>query len=153
MSPYPLDPVHAVGPMRLVVSTYPSRESAFSAVDAVLARRLAACANVVPIDSRYWWKGKIESADESLVVFKTVPKRVGGLLRLLKESHPYSTPEIIEVDVPRVDAGYLRYLLSTLDPAGVPPPPSDVPRRPAGRRGRATRDPAQIRARHRRPSR
>jgi periplasmic divalent cation tolerance protein len=153
VSPYPLDPVRAVGPMRLVLSTYPSRGAALAAVDAVLARRLAACANVVPVDSRYWWKGRIESASESMVLFKTVPKRVGALLEFLKQSHPYDVPEVAELDVPRVDAGYLGYLATTLDAAAVPPPFRAGPKRRAGPRGRAARGPGRTRARHRRRSR
>jgi len=97
MSPYPLDPVEARGPMRLVLTSYPSRDAALRAVDAALARRLAACANLVPIDSRYWWKDRVESAGETLVLFKTVPKRVGGLFRFLKETHPYDVPEVVEI--------------------------------------------------------
>jgi periplasmic divalent cation tolerance protein len=153
MSPYPADPVRAEGPMRLVLTTYPSREAALSAVDVVLARRLAACANIVPIDSRYWWKGNVESAHESLVLFKTVPKRVGGLLHLLKQSHPYATPEVVELDVPRADESYLQYLATTLDPSTARTPFAKSPTRPAVRRARAAEVPGRTRAPRRRRSR
>lgn len=153
MSPYPLDPVRAVGPMRLVLSNYPSHETALRAVDAALDARLAACANIVPIDSRYWWNGTVESAHESLVLFKTVPKRVGALLRLLKDSHPYETPEIVELDIPRVDDGYLGYLLATLDPSAPAAHGNRVIRRSGARRGRAARVPGRTRAQHHRRSR
>jgi periplasmic divalent cation tolerance protein len=153
VSPYPLEPPEARGPMRWVVTTYPSPDAAARAVDAVLARRLAACANRLSIASRYWWKGQVESADEVLVLFKTVPKRVGGLFRFLKETHPYTVPEILELDVPRVDPEYLRYLVATLDPAGGPPRYGERPRRPAARRGRGARAPGRTRGPHRRPSR
>jgi len=152
MSPYPLDPVRALGPMRIVLTTYPSREAVLHAVDEALARRLAACANLLPIDSRYWWKGTVESARESLVLFKTVPKRVGALMLLLKETHPYGTPEVVEVDVPRADDGYLQYLTATLDPTARSPPIGDGPKRSGARRGRATRAPGRTRSRRRRRS-
>jgi periplasmic divalent cation tolerance protein len=153
MSPYPLDPVEARGPMRLVLTNYPSRDAARTAVDGALAGRLAACANLVPIDSRYWWKGRVESAAETLVLFKTVPKRVGALFRFLQETHPYDVPEILEVDVPRVDAEYLSYLAATLDRNAPPPPLGGGSTRPAGRRGPAARAPGRTRAPHRRRSR
>lgn len=153
MSPYPLDPVRAVGPMRLVLTTYPSREAAQVAVDAVVGRRLAACANCWEADSRYWWKGSVESARESLVLFKTVPKRVGALLAFLKRTHPYGTPEVVEVDVPRADPRYLAYIAATLDPAAPLPPLGGGPRRREGRRARAAAGPARIQARRRRRSR
>jgi periplasmic divalent cation tolerance protein len=153
MSPYPLDPAEARGPMRLVLTSYPSRDDALRAVDAVLARRLAACANLVPIDSRYWWKDRVESTGETLVLFKTVPKRVGALFRLLKETHPYAVPEVVEIDVPRAEPGYLRYLAATLDPDAPPPPLGGGTIRPAAPRGRGARAPGRTRAPHRRRSR
>ena len=153
MSPYPIDPARAVGPMRLVLTTFPSREAALAAVESVLAHRLAACANIVPIHSRYWWRGRLETADESLVLFKTVPKRVGALFRWLETTHPYDVPEVVEVDVPRSGSAYLEYLATTLDPDAPPPPLGGGPTRRGGRRGRGARAPARTRARHRRRSR
>jgi periplasmic divalent cation tolerance protein len=153
VSPYPIDPARAVGPLRLVVTTFPSREAAREAVEGAVAARLAACGTIVPVDSAYWWKGRVESAPEALVLFKTVPKRVGGLFRYLERIHPYDVPEILEIDVPRVGAAYLRYLAETLDPSAPPPPLGGGSTRPGARRGREARGPGRIRARHRRRSR
>ena len=153
MSPFPADPEWARGPMRLVLTTYPSRERAGAAVAGVLARHLAACGSVVPIDSRYWWEGRVESATEALVLFKTVPKRVGALFRFLEEDHPYSVPEIVELDVPRVTPAYLAYLVSTIDRGSRPPSVVRRPRRPGGRRVRAARSPGRIRGQPHRRSR
>jgi periplasmic divalent cation tolerance protein len=153
MSPYPLEPARTSGPMRLVITTYPSREAALRAVDSALRAGLAACANVLPAHSRYWWKGQLESADEALVLFKTAPKQVGALFRHLETTHPYDVPEIAEVDVPRVGNAYRRYLLATLDP-GSPTPPGDVgATRRGARRARGARSPARTRAPHHRRSR
>lgn len=153
MSPYPLDPVDATGPVRLVLVAAP-RAEATSLVEGALERRLAACANMAEVTSRYWWQGRRESAEESLIVFKTVPKRVGALFRYLAEHHTYDVPEILEVDVARVHPPYLEYLAATLD-ADAPPPPLGGGRRrttrPGGRRGRGARDPARTRAPRRRP--
>ena len=153
MSPYPLEPARALGPMRFVVTTYPSREAALEAVTSALAARLAACANIVPAHSRYWWKGRVESADEAIVLFKTVPKRVGALFAHLEMRHPYEVPEIVELDVPRVGNAYLRYLAATLDPDAPPPPLGGGATRRGGRRARGGRAPRRIRAPHRRRSR
>ena len=152
MTPYPLDPVRAVGPMRLVLSAYPSRDAALAAANGAVGRRLAACGTLLETDSRYRWRGKVVAARESLVLFKTVPKRVGALFEFLKATHPYEVPEIVELDVPRVDPGYLRYLALTLD-AGAPPPPlGGGTTRRARPRARGARVPARTRAPHRRRS-
>ena len=141
------------GPMRLVLTTYPSRARAFTAVAGALAGHLAACGSVVPVESRYWWEGRVQSEAEALVVFKTVPKRVAALFRFLKAEHPYSVPEIVELDVPRVAPGYLEYLLQTLDRVPVPPSEVRAPTRRGGRRGPGARSPGRTRARPRRRSR
>lgn len=156
MSPYPLDPVAAVGPLRLVLSAFPDDPSAARAVDAALAGRLAACANRWPVGSTYWWKGKVERTSEVLVLFKTAPKHVGALFALLARLHPYDVPEIVEVDVPRVHPPYLAYLAETIDPHAPPAPwggGTVAPTRRGSPRARAARAPGRTRGRHRRPSR
>jgi periplasmic divalent cation tolerance protein len=145
VSPYPADPEWAVGPMRLVMTTYPNRERAAAAVDGAVGRRLAACGSIVAVDSAYWWKGRVEREAEALVLFKTVPKRVGALFRYLEENHPYAVPEIVELDVPRVAAPYLSYLAETLDRASLPPARVMRATRSVGRRGRAVRSPGRTR--------
>jgi periplasmic divalent cation tolerance protein len=149
-----MDPVEATGPMRLVLTAFPSEAAADRAVRTVLTARLAACAQSTSIRSRFWWKGRIRSEDEVLVVFKTVPKRVGALFRRLAELHPYDVPEMIELDVPRVHPPYLAYLAATLD-ADSPPPPLGGGSPPVRRRGgpRARGDPRPGRTRAPRPRR
>ncbi len=152
MSPYPADPEWARGPMRLVLTTYPSRERALDEVAEAVARRLAACGSVVPVESRFWWNGKVAAEPEALVIFKTVPKRVGALIRFVAERHPYDVPEILELDVPRANPRYLAWLAGSLDRSSGPRS-GDALSRPAGPRARAARAPGRTRAPHRRRSR
>ena len=148
-----MDPVDATGPMRLVLCTFPSREVATERVRRAVHSKLAACANFWSIDSIYWWKEGITEDTEVLVVFKTVPKRVGALFEFLKRSHPYEVPEIIELDVPRVDPGYLTYLAATLDPASPPLPlGGGHPTRSGGPRARGARPLGRTRGPRRRRS-
>lgn len=127
-----MDPVDATGPMRLVLVAAPAT-AAEGLVRGALDHRLAACANTLPIHSTYWWRGRVETADEELVLFKTVPKLVGALFRYLAEHHPYEVPEILELDVPRIHPPYLRYLAETIDRAAPPLPLG------GGRAGRSSR--------------
>jgi periplasmic divalent cation tolerance protein len=153
VSPYPMDPVEATGPMRLVLTAFPSPAAADRAVRSVLTARLAACAQSTAVRSRFWWKGRVRTEEEVLVVFKTVPKRVGALFRRLAELHPYDVPEMIELDVPRVHPPYLAYLAETLD-ADSPPPPlgggAPPVRRRGGPRARGARRPGRTPAPRRR---
>ncbi|MGC2360539.1 MAG: divalent-cation tolerance protein CutA [Thermoplasmata archaeon] len=154
MTPYPADPEWARGPMRLVLTTYPNRERALAAVAGALTRRLAACGSVMPVDSKYWWRGRVQSESEALVLFKTLPKHVGALFRYLEEAHPYSVPEIVELDVPRVAPGYLAYLTGTLERSTAPSSRVGRVTRRGGPRVPAARAPGRIRGRpHRRSKR
>lgn len=156
MTPYPMDPVDATGPMRLVLVAAPRGPVSAGLARGALRARLAACVSTVPIESEYWWKGALERAEESLLVFKTVPKRVGALFRYLAANHPYEVPEILELDVPRIHEPYLRYLAATIDRAAPPLPlgggrPHGRPTRPGSRPGRGARAPGRTRAPRRRP--
>jgi periplasmic divalent cation tolerance protein len=155
VTPYPMDPVDATGPMRLVLCAFPSREVALERVRRAVRGKLAACANFWPIDSIYWWKRSITEDREVLVVFKTLPKRVGALFEFLKSTHPYAVPEILELDIPRVDLGYLGYLAATLDPASPPLPlGGGRPTRRAARKVRGARSLGRTQGpRHRRSKR
>ncbi len=153
MSPYPPDPVDATGPLRLVLTSFPSPEVADRIRRRVLEERLAACAWILPVDALYRWKGRLEGAREAAVLFKTLPKEVGALFRRLEELHPYEVPEIVELDVPRVSAGYLAWVHEVVE-GGRPPFPLSAPgRRPltrsGSRRARGARAPRGTRARRR----
>lgn len=77
----------------------------------VLNARLAACVNLVPrVRSRYWWKGKVESATESLLIIKTRAALVGRLTAEVKRLHSYTVPEVIALPVTAGNPDYLRWV-------------------------------------------
>ncbi len=152
---------HAIGGtdplLRLVYCTFPDAAAARRAGDGALRRRLAACINSFAVDSKYHWKGRLESTREVVVLFKTTPRMIGPLFEYLARSHPYSVPDIFELPVARGHRPYLEYLADTLEKE-PPIPPAHEPRRgsptrPGSRRGRAARAPRRTRAPPHRPSR
>lgn len=77
----------------------------------LLERRLVACVNAVPgVVSRYWWKGKLERDDETLLVMKTEAARVPEVIAALKDLHPYEVPELLSLPVDAGAAPYLAWL-------------------------------------------
>lgn len=77
----------------------------------VLEAKLAACVNQVPgIKSRYWWEGKIETAEEALLVIKTRSSLVAELCQSVKSVHPYSVPEIIALPIVEGHTPYLNWI-------------------------------------------
>ena len=53
----------------LVYTTWPSIVEAERAGRTIVERRLAACVNILPgMISHYWWEGKIERAEEVVMI-------------------------------------------------------------------------------------
>ena len=58
--------------------TCPTRAEARKNSKAILKKKLAACVNIIGgMESRYWWKGKLETASEYLWLIKTTQVRIG----------------------------------------------------------------------------
>jgi periplasmic divalent cation tolerance protein len=93
--------------MYLVLVTCP-KDSEERIANEVLKRRLAACVSILDgVHSLYWWEGRRESAEESLLLIKTRRELFGELERTVRGIHPYKTPEIISF---RAEEGSSRYL-------------------------------------------
>jgi len=91
--------------------------SAERIAEEVLKLRLAACVNIVgKVRSRYWWKGRLDSADESLLLIKTRSELFGRLEQTVKRIHPYEVPEIIGVRIERGSKDYLDWMLKETTP-------------------------------------
>jgi periplasmic divalent cation tolerance protein len=96
----------------------------------VLKLRLAACVNILgSVRSRYRWKGKLESAEESLLLIKTRAELFDKLERTVKRVHPYETPEIVGLSVERGSNAYLDWIEKE-----TAPNPREAGRRRAGGR-------------------
>jgi periplasmic divalent cation tolerance protein len=102
-----------------VATTTAEKKDAEALAQAVLENRLGACVQIGgPIDSRYWWNGRLESASEWIVTIKTRRDLFKPLEKLLLELHPYDQPEIVATVVSEVSAGYLKWLVEQVKEPG-----------------------------------
>ena len=83
----------------LVYVTNPDKNVAKRIGNHLLKKRLIACANIFPIDSAYWWKGKIEEAGEYIIIAKTKKENWGKVKKEIKKIHPCEVPCIIKINV------------------------------------------------------
>ena len=96
------------GRYRIVLVTCGSIGEARKIGRSVVEKKLAACANIVPVvESIYRWKGKVERAREVLVLMKTTASRLTQLEREVKRLHSY---EVLEFVVLPIAAGSKEYL-------------------------------------------
>ncbi len=92
----------------LILSTFGDIGTARSAAATLVEERLAACANLLPgVQSIYRWRGKVETAAEVMVLFKTTEAAQARFQARLKALHPYEVPEML---VLRPEDGLPEYL-------------------------------------------
>lgn len=90
--------------------TAPDRETARSIARTAVERRLAACANVWPIESTYWWKGTLEETAEFVIVFKTRRSLLRKLIAAVRAVHPYEVPCIVSYPMGAALPEYLDWI-------------------------------------------
>jgi|TARA_B100000959_G_scaffold275883_1_gene329836 periplasmic divalent cation tolerance protein len=96
---------------RIIISTYPDLKSAEKAAEYLIhEKRLAACVNLVKIESRYIWKDKYEESGEYLAIYKTTQEKMNDLKKEVEAQHPFNTPEVIEIAVFDMNKKYLDWL-------------------------------------------
>ena len=83
--------------LALVYVTNPSREKAEEIAGHLLEKKLIACANIFPVHSMYFWDGKLEKGDESVMIAKTTEDKYKEVEEEIKKVHPYSVPCIIKI--------------------------------------------------------
>lgn len=94
----------------IVLTTFANETDATKVINAVLENKLAACAQVININSHYTWKGKVCHEPEVLILFKTQWNLYDLLESKIKEMHPYEIPEIIAVDIEKGLPDYLNWI-------------------------------------------
>ncbi len=97
--------------MILVLSTFPNREEAHKIGKELLNKKLIACYNLTPVESAYWWKGKIEEANEVIMIMKA-NKSFEEIEKFIIEHHSYDVPEIIAIEPKAVNIKYLKWIKS-----------------------------------------
>jgi periplasmic divalent cation tolerance protein len=96
---------------RIILTTAGSQEEAGKIAYALVERRLAACVNIVPrIESVYRWQGKVETAQEWLLLIKTEAGLFERVRDAIKELHSYELPECVMLEVSAGSQEYLQWI-------------------------------------------
>lgn len=102
----------------IVLITTPTRNEAESLTKHLLKEKLAACINLLPVTSHYWWKNKIENTEETLMIVKTQRRLINQIVKLVQKHHTYKIPEIIALPIIQGNPKYLEWITETLKPGG-----------------------------------
>jgi periplasmic divalent cation tolerance protein len=97
--------------LSMVVTTTASREQAQQLATEMVARRLAACAQIDgPIESHYAWQGRLHTETEWRLTLKSTALRASALLSAVRAAHPYEQPQVIALAIAAADAGYAQWV-------------------------------------------
>jgi len=93
----------------VIYVTAPSIEVGKEIAAALLAKRLAACVNIIEtVHSLYLWEDKTQEDREALLIIKSRAALLEKqLIPAILEMHPYELPEVIALPIA---AGYAPYL-------------------------------------------
>ena len=101
-----------------VYTTWPSIVEAEQAGRNLVERRLAACVNILPrMISHYWWEGKVERAEEAVMIIKTRASLAPAVEAAVKDIHSYDVPAIVVLPVESVEQSYLGWIMAETEKA------------------------------------
>jgi periplasmic divalent cation tolerance protein len=84
----------------ITLCTCPDKDTAEKVARLLIGEKLAACVNILPnITSIYPWQGKIETAEEQLLIIKSPQTNYQAIETAIRSHHPYELPEIIAVPI------------------------------------------------------
>ncbi|MBS7626619.1 divalent-cation tolerance protein CutA [Candidatus Bathyarchaeota archaeon] len=95
-----------------VLVTCPDEETATKIARSLTDKRLAACINITSkVKSIYRWEGKVEEADEHLLIIKSKRKLLKKIVEDVKANHPYKTPEVISLQIVGGSKEYIDWIM------------------------------------------
>jgi periplasmic divalent cation tolerance protein len=101
----------------LVLVTASSKKEAENISQKLLEQKLIACANIVgPVSSLFHWGGKVERAEEFLILMKSRLDLFDAVSERVKALHSYEVPEVVALPIVAGSKVYLDWLGTSLQP-------------------------------------
>lgn len=95
----------------MVMVTTARKQEAEEIAQHLLKEKLIACANITgPVSSLFNWSGKIERAEEHLILMKSRKDLFEKLAETVKFLHSYEVPEILVLPIIEGSRAYLDWL-------------------------------------------
>ena len=94
----------------MMLTTTPNREEARKLAEILTAEKLAACVQLLPIESFYVWQGKTQNEAEILLLIKTRTALFDPAIARIKQLHSYSVPEIVAMPFTAGFQGYFGWI-------------------------------------------
>ena len=76
----------------------------------VVEKKLAACVNIWPINSIYFWENELKENGEAVLLIKTIEVKLQAIEDLIQSNHSYSIPCIAVIDIRRINRPYKEWM-------------------------------------------
>ncbi|WP_318442784.1 divalent-cation tolerance protein CutA [Photobacterium leiognathi] len=94
----------------VVMTTFANPSVGKTIIDELINQRLAACVQVMPIQSYYHWQGEVNCDQEHQVMIKTKVALFEQVKATILQFHDYETPEIIQLPITNGLGDYLAWI-------------------------------------------
>jgi periplasmic divalent cation tolerance protein len=101
-----------------VLITVPDLKTAEKISSVLIEKRLAACANYLPVKSMYRWEGEVEVSEEYILLLKTRSSDFDHICEEVVKVHPYEVPCIVRYEIAEGLRSYLDWIKES---TGRPP--------------------------------
>jgi periplasmic divalent cation tolerance protein len=105
------------GEYGVLLTTLPGKEDARRIAHLLIDERLAACVQMMPVESIYRWKGEVFQEGEILLLVKTRTALFDAAITRIKAAHPYEVPEIVATPFTAGFSGYFAWIDDNTAPA------------------------------------
>ncbi len=94
----------------LILTTLPSRQEAAELAELLVSERLAACVQLLGIESFYRWEDKVRNEPETLLLVKTRTALFDQATARIKALHRYEVPEIVAMPFTAGSQSYFQWM-------------------------------------------
>lgn len=94
----------------MMLTTTSTAAEARGIAQILIDEKLAACVQLVGIESFYVWEGATQKDPETLLLIKTRTALFEKAIARIKQVHSYTVPEIVAVPFAAGFAGYLNWI-------------------------------------------
>lgn len=95
----------------VILITCPNIEEANKIASLLIGKKLAACVNIISgVNSLFHWQGKIDKAEEILLLAKSRKSLFPKIAATVLKNHSYDTPEIIALPITLGNKKYLDWI-------------------------------------------
>lgn len=94
----------------VMLTTTATREEAATIAKLLIDEKLAACVQLLSIESFYFWEGKTQNEPECLLLIKTRTALFDTAIARIKQVHAYTVPEIVALPFSAGFAGYFNWI-------------------------------------------